>query len=86
MINNTKNNAKTERMRDALKNILGNIKISGDLKMPDFTSQFQFKDGAFSVVDSGFMVNMEALDRRLTPQPSGNMYSDMYQYQFRKVI
>ncbi len=86
LINNTKNNAKTERMRDALKNILGNIKVSGDLEVPDFASQFQFKDGVFSVLDSGFTVNMDALDRRLTPQSSGNMYSDMYQYQFRKVI
>ena len=86
LINNTKNNAKTERMRDALKNILGNIKVSGDLEVPDFASQFQFKDGVFSVLDSGFTVNMDALDRRLTPQSSGNMYSDMYQYQFKKVI
>ncbi len=86
LINNTKNNAKTEQMREALRNIIGNIRISGDLGIPDFTSQFQFKDGAFSVVDSGFAVNMGALDGRLTPQYSGNMYSDMYKYQFRKVL
>ena len=86
LINNTKNNAKTEQMREALRNIIGNIRISGDLGIPDFTSQFQFKDGAFSVVDSGFAVNMGALDGRLTPEYSGNMYSDMYKYQFRKVL
>ena len=86
LINNTKNNAKTEQMREALRNIIANIRISGDLGIPDFTSQFQFKDGAFSVVDSGFAVNMGALDGRLTPQSSGNMYSDMYHYQFQKVL
>lgn len=80
LINNTKNNAKTEQMREALRNIIGNFRISGDLGMPDFISQFQFKDGAFSVLDSGFAVNMGALDGRLTPQSSDNMYSDMYKY------
>lgn len=86
LINNTKNNAKTEQMRDALKNIIGNIRISGDLGIPDFTSQFQFKDGAFSVADSGFAVNMGAIERRLTPQSSGNMYSDIYEYRFKKIL
>ncbi len=86
LINNTKNNAKTDQMREALRNIIGNIRVSGDLGIPDFTSQFQFGDGAFSVVDSGFAVNMGTLDGRLTPQYSGNMYSDMYRYQFRKVL
>lgn len=28
----------------------------------------------------------DALEGRLTPQTSGNMYSDMYKYQFRKVL
>ena len=86
LINHTENNAKTEQMREALRNIIGNIRISGDLGIPDFTSQFQFQDGAFSVVDGGFEVNMGALDGRLTPQSSGNMYSDMYRYQFQKVL
>lgn len=86
LINNTKNNAKTDQMRDALRNIIGNIRISGDLGIPDFTSQFQFKEGAFSVSDSGFAVDMGALDGRLTPQSSGNMYSDRYRYEFRKVL
>ena len=86
LINKTKDNAKIERMKDALVDIIGNIRISGGLGIPDFTSQFQFKDGAFSVMDSGFAVDMGALDGRLTPQSSGIMYSDMYQYQFRKVL
>ncbi len=86
LINNTKNNARTEQMSEALRNIIGNMRISGDLGVPDFTSQFQFKDGAFSVLDSGFAINMGALDGRLTPQSSGNMYSDMYKYQFEKVL
>ncbi len=86
LINKTKNNAKIERIKDALKNIIGNIRISGDLGIPDFTSQFQFSNGAFSVADSGFEVDMGALDGRLTPQSSGNMYSDMYKYQFKKIL
>ena len=86
LLNRTKDNAKTERMRDALKNIIGNIRISGDLGIPDFTSQFRFKDGVFSVVDNGFAVDMGALDGRLTPQSLGNMYSDMYKYRFKKAL
>ncbi len=86
LINKTKDNARIERMKDALKNIIGNIRISGDLGIPDFTSQFQFKDGAFFVADSGFAVDIGALDGRLTPQSSPNMYSDMYKYQFKKVL
>ena len=86
LINKTKDNARIERMKDALVDIIGKIRISGDLGIPDFTSQFQFKDGAFSVADSGFAVDMGALDGRFTPKSSGNMYSDMYKYQFKKVL
>ncbi len=86
LINKTKDNAKIERMKDALVDIIRKIRISGDLGIPDFTSQFQFNNGAFSVADSGFAVDMGALDSRLTPQSSGNMYSDMYKYQFKKVL
>ncbi|MBD5474780.1 MAG: hypothetical protein HDR17_02175 [Lachnospiraceae bacterium] len=86
LINKTKDNAKIDRMRDALADIIGKIRISGDLGIPDFTSEFLFSNGVFSVVDSGFAVDMGALDGRLTPQSSGNMYSDMYKYQFRKVL
>lgn len=86
LINKTKDNAKIERMKDGLVDIIGNIRINGDLGIPDFTSQFQFKDGVFSVVDSGFAVDMGALDGRLTPRSTGNMYSDMYKYQFKKVL
>lgn len=86
LINHTKDNVKVDQMRDALRNIIGNIGVSGDVGIPDFTSQFQFQQGAFSVADSGFAVDMNALDGRLTPQYSGNMYSDMYHYQFRKVL
>jgi len=86
LINKTKDNAKIERMEDALADIIRKIRISGNLGIPDFTSEFQFSKGAFSVADSGFAVDMGALDGRLTPQSSGNMYSDMYKYQFRKVL
>lgn len=86
LINHTKDNVKVDQMRDALRNIIGNIGISGDLGIPDFSSEFQFSNGAFSVADSGFAVDMNALNGRLTPQYSGNMYSDMYRYQFRKVL
>ena len=86
LINKTKDNAKVERMKDTLVDIIGNIRMSGDLGIPDFISEFQFKDGAFSVTDNGFAVDMGALDGRLTPKSSGNMYSDMYKYQFKKVL
>ena len=86
LINKTKDNAKIERIKDALINIIGHNRTSGDLGIPDFTSEFQFSNGAFSVADSGFTVDMAALDRRLTPQPHDNMYSDMYAYSFRKVL
>lgn len=86
LINKTKDNAKIERMKDALRNVIGKYRISGALGIPDFASEFQFSNGAFSVADSGFAVDMGALDGRLTPQSSGNMYSDMYKYQFKKVL
>lgn len=86
LINKTKDNAKIDRMKDALADIIGKIRRSGDLGIPDFSLEFQFNNGAFSVVDSGFAVDMGALDGRLTPQSYGNMYSDMYKYQFRKVL
>ncbi|MCM1499095.1 MAG: hypothetical protein NC124_11585 [Clostridium sp.] len=86
LINKTKDNAKIEQMKDALADIIGKIRRSGDLGIPDFTSEFQFKDGVLSVADSGFAVDMEALDGRLTPKSSGNMYSDIYKYRFKKVL
>ena len=81
-----KNDFSEDFVKDALINIIGHNRISGDLGIPDFTSEFQFSNGAFSVADSGFTVDMAALDRRLTPQPHDNMYSDMYEYSFRKVL
>lgn len=86
MINNTKNNAKIDRIRDMLKDIIQNIGISGGIGIPDFTSEFQFRNGEFSVADSGFHVDANALDQRMTPHYSGNMYSDMYEYKFKKVL
>ena len=86
MINNTKNNAKIDRIRDMLTDIIQNISISGNIGIPDFTSEFQFRNGEFSVVDSGFHVDVNALDKKLTPHYSGNMYSDMYEYKFKKVL
>jgi len=86
LINRTKDNAKIERMKDALTDIIGKIRRSGGLGIPDFTSEFQFRDGVFFVADSGFAVDTDALNGQLIPQPSGNMYSDMYQYQFKKVL
>lgn len=85
-INKTKDNAKIERVKDALADIIGKIRISGDLGIPDFASEFQFSNGAFSVADSGFAMDMGALNDRVTPQSSGNMYSDMHRYQFKKVL
>lgn len=86
MINNTKNNAKIDRIRDILTDIVQNIGNHGDLGIPDFTSGFQFQNGEFSVVDNGFDVDVNALDEKMTPHYSGNMYSDMYEYKFKKVL
>lgn len=86
MINNTKNNAKIDRIRDILTDIIQNISNSGNIGIPDFTSEFQFRNGEFSVVDNGFHVDVNALDEKMTPHYSGNMYSDMYKYKFKKVL
>lgn len=86
LINKTKDNAKIERVKDVLADIIGKIRISGDLGIPDFASEFQFSNGAFSVADSGFAMDMGALNGRVTPQSSGSMYSDMHRYQFKKVL
>lgn len=86
LLNKTKDNTKIERMKDALVDIIGKIRISGNLGIPDFTSEIQFSNGTFSVVDNDFAVNMGALDERLTPRSSGNMYSDIYEYRFKKVL
>ena len=56
------------------------------MEIPDFISEFQFSNGGFSVADNGFAVDTGALNDRLTPQYSGNMYFDMYHYQFKKVL
>ncbi len=86
LINRTKDNAKIERMRDALTDIIGKIRMSGDLGIPDFTSQFSFRDGAFAVEDGGFATDTGALEERLIKGAAGSMNSDTYQYQFRKVL
>lgn len=86
LINDGKDNAKIDRIRDALVNIIGNNRIGGDIGIPDFTSQFRFRGGEFFVTDSGFAVDMEALSERMTPGSNGNMHSDMYRYQFQKVL
>jgi len=38
---------------------------------------FQFRDGHSLVLDKGFAVDMDAMEGRLTPKYSGNMYSEM---------
>ena len=86
MINNTKNNAKIDRIRDMLTDIIQNISNHGNIGIPEFTSGFQFRNGEFSVTDSGFDVDVNALDEKMTPHYSGNMYSDMYEYKFKKVL
>lgn len=86
LINTGKDNAKIDRIRDALVDIIGNLRVSGDIGIPDFTSGFRFENGELFVEDSGFDVDMEALYEKLAPTYSGNMYSDMYRYRFKKVL
>lgn len=84
MINNTKNNAKIDRIRDILTDIIQNISRYGNIGIPDFTSEFQFQNGEFSVVDNGFDVDVNALDKRMTPQYTGS--NQTYKYKFKEVL
>ncbi len=86
LINNTKDNAKIERIKDALVDIIGNIKRYGDIGIPDFSSEFQFQSGELSVMDSGFAIDTGLLSEKMVPKSSGNMYSDIYKYKFKKVL
>lgn len=84
MINNTKNNAKIDRIRDMLTDIIQNISISGNIGIPDFTSEFQFRNGEFSVADSGFHVDVNVLDKKMTPEYAGS--NRTYNYKFKAVL
>ena len=84
MINNTKNNAKIDRIRDILTDIIQNISNSDNIGIPDFTSEFQFRNGEFSVEDSGFHVDVNALDKKMTPEYAGS--NRTYKYKFKEVL
>lgn len=86
LINNGKDNAKIERVRDALINIIDTVRRSGNIGIPDFTSKLCFQKGEFSVIDEGFAVDMEALAERVIFKASGGLYSEMYRYGFKKVF
>lgn len=82
LINETKNNAKIEQIRDMLTDIIQNVSTYGASGIPDFTSELQFQNGVFSVADSGFAVNTEKLAEQMTP----NFSSGFYKYKFEKVL
>lgn len=82
----TKNNAKIEQIRDMLTDITSNISRHKDIGIPDFTSELQFQNGAFSVVDSGFAVDMEKLADQMTPKFPNGKYTNVYEYNFEKVL
>ena len=84
MLNSTKNNAKIDRIRDILTDIIQNARNYGNIGIPDFTSEFQFRNGEFSVVDSGFDVDVNALDRKLAPKYEGS--NQTYKYKFKEVL
>ena len=81
IINNTKNNAKIERLKDSINDIIGNISQNGD-SIPEFTSEFQFQNGEFSVVDSGFHIDMSALEKKMNSE----YYGSSYQYKFQEIL
>ncbi len=84
LINDTKNNAKTERMRDALSDIIGYLKNSKAIGIPDFTAEFRLDNGVFDVVDNGFSIDMEALQKSMEQKNTGSL--GVYEYQFKKVL
>lgn len=80
----TKNNVKTESIKDMLTDIVQNNSRYGEIGIPDFSSGFQFQDGVLSVMDGGFSVDMEALaDSMRYNMP--NKY-DYYKYKFDRVL
>lgn len=80
----TKNNVKTESIKDMLTDIVQNNSRYGEIGIPDFSSGFQFQDGALSVMDGGFSVDMEALaDSMRYNMP--NKY-DYYKYKFDRIL
>ncbi len=81
MINNTQNNSKIDRIRDMLTDIVQNMRCYKDV--PYFISEFQFSDGHFSVTDSGFPIDTNALEKALQPDYGG---AGAYRYQFKKVF
>lgn len=87
MINDTKDNAKIEEVRTMLRDIISYKQIYGTSGIPTFASAFQFENGAFSVVDSGFANDVEELSRKMNSIISANnMYAGIYRYGFHKVL
>lgn len=81
MVNHTKNNAKIDRIKDMLTDIIQKIGRYQDI--PYFSAAFQFSEGKFEIADSGFGIDVDALGKALLPHYGG---SQTYQYKFRKIL
>ena len=80
----TKNNIKPEDIRDMLTDIVQNISKSGNVGIPEFSSEFQFQNGTLSVVDGGFSVDMDMLSDHMTYKTADKY--DYYKYRFDRVL
>lgn len=81
MVNNTKNNAKIDCIKDMLTDIIQNIGRHQDI--PYFSSAFQFSGGEFHVADTGFAADTGTLERGLSPSYAG---LQVYRYKFKRVL
>lgn len=87
MINKTKDNAKIEGIKTAMQDIISYAKTYGNSSIPVFCSNFQFENGVFSVVDTGFANDVNQLSERMNSIKSrNNMYVSVYNYRFKKVL
>ncbi len=81
MVNHTKNNAKIDRIKDMLTDIIQ--KIGRHQAIPYFSSAFQFSGGELQVADTGFAADTDTLEKELSPSYAR---SQAYRYKFRRVL
>ena len=60
-------------MRDALSDIIGYLKNSKAIGVPNFTAEFRMENGVFDVVDNGFSIDMEALQKSMEQKNTGSL-------------